>query len=41
VEVPWAESNNGQRRDITEGELSETTIDETAVEQRLQDLGYV
>lgn len=41
VEVPWAEINNGQRRDITEGELSETTIDETAVEQRLQDLGYV
>ena len=40
VYVPWAEIN-GQRREITEGKLSETRIDETAVEQRLQDLGYV
>ncbi|WP_253739229.1 hypothetical protein [Halohasta salina] len=40
VYVPWAEID-GQRREITDGKLSETEIDETAVEQRLQDLGYV
>jgi hypothetical protein len=40
VYVPWAEID-GQRRDISDGKLSETEIDKTAVEQRLQDLGYV
>jgi hypothetical protein len=40
VYVPWAEID-GQRREITDGTLSKTDVDETAVEQRLEDLGYV
>jgi hypothetical protein len=40
VYVPWAEID-GQRREITDGALSKTDVDETAVEQRLEDLGYV
>lgn len=40
VYVPWAEID-GQRREITDGVLSKTDVDETAVEQRLEDLGYV
>lgn len=40
VYVPWAEID-GQRREITDGMLSKTDVDEIAVEQRLEDLGYV
>lgn len=40
VYVPWAEIH-GQRRNITSGKASETEIDETAIKQRLNDLGYV
>lgn len=40
VYVPWAEID-GQRRNITDGDLSNTEIDHKAVEDRLHDLGYV
>jgi hypothetical protein len=40
VNVPWAEIN-GQRREITDGDLSHTEVDVETVKERLQDLGYV
>lgn len=40
VYVPWAVID-GERREITAGAASTTEVDEDAVEQRLEDLGYV
>lgn len=43
VKVPWLQYNNGDRRNILaeQSNSSETTVEESDVQNRLEDLGYI